>query len=156
MEQFQIGVAPEGWDTLTSFLAARGIDPQSALEVGLLSERDSGGYYDRFRNRLIFPIRDREGSVVGFGARAFGDEQPKYLNSPQTSVFDKSHLLYGLDRGRDEIRRMDQVVIVEGYMDVLAAHQFGYRNVVASMGTAVTESQLGLVKAADEKCGSGA
>jgi DNA primase len=94
----------------------------------------------------MFPIRDREGHVVGFGARAFGDEMPKYLNSPQTAIFDKSHLLYGLDRARDEIRRLDQVVIVEGYMDVLAAHQFGYANVVASMGTAVTESQLGLVK----------
>ena len=94
----------------------------------------------------MFPIRDRDANVVGFGGRAFGDEQPKYLNTPQTELFDKSHLLYGLDRARDEIRRVDKAVVVEGYMDVIAAHQFGYRNVVASMGTAITESQLALLK----------
>jgi DNA primase len=146
IEQFQIGAAPDAWDKLAQFMAARGIDPDRALEVGLLTERQSGGYYDRFRNRLIFPIRDRDGHVVGFGGRAFGDEQPKYLNTPQTELFDKSNVLYGLDRARDDIRRVDQAVVVEGYMDVLAAHQFGYRNVVASMGTAIAEAQLGLLK----------
>jgi DNA primase len=146
VEAFQIGVAPEGWDTLAQFFAARGIDPDRAVDAGLLTRRDSGGYYDRFRHRLMFPIRDRDGNVVGFGGRAFGDEQPKYLNTPQTELFDKSHLLYGLDRARDEIRRVDKAVVVEGYMDVIAAHQFGYRNVVASMGTAITESQLALLK----------
>ena len=104
------------------------------------------GFYDRFRNRLIFPIRDRDGAVVGFGARAMGDDQPKYLNSAQSSLFDKSRILYGLDLARDAIRDEDRVVIVEGYMDVIAAHQFGHRNVVATMGTAVTESQIELVK----------
>ena len=146
VEAFQIGVAPEAWDTLTQFFAARGVDPDRAVEAGLLTERDTGGYYDRFRNRVMFPIRDREGHVVGFGGRAFGDDQPKYLNTPQTEIFDKSHLLYGLDRARDEIRKLDQAVVVEGYMDVLAAHQFGHQNVIASMGTAITESQLGLLK----------
>jgi DNA primase len=146
VESFQIGVAPESWDALAQFFAARGVDPDRAVEAGLLTKRDGGGYYDRFRNRLMFPIRDRDGHVVGFGGRAFGDEQPKYLNTPQTELFDKSHILYGLDRARDDIRRADKAVVVEGYMDVLAAHQFGYRNVVASMGTAITESQLGLLK----------
>jgi DNA primase len=146
VEAFQIGVAPDGWDKLANYFSARGIDPDRAVEAGLLSERPQGGYYDRFRSRLMFPIRDREGRVLGFGARSLGDEQPKYLNTPQTEIFDKSHLLYGLDRAHEEIRRRDQVVVVEGYMDVLAAHQFGYRNVVASMGTAITESQLGLLK----------
>ncbi|HEX3302757.1 MAG TPA: DNA primase [Thermomicrobiales bacterium] len=146
VEAFQIGVAPEGWDTLAQFFAARGVDPDRAVDAGLLTRRETGGYYDRFRNRLMFPIRDRDGNVVGFGGRAFGDEQPKYLNTPQTELFDKSHLLYGLDLARDEIRRQDKAVVVEGYMDVIAAHQFGYRNVVASMGTAITESQLGLLK----------
>jgi DNA primase len=146
VEAFQIGVAPDGWDTLAQFFAARGVDPDRAVDAGLLTRRDSGGYYDRFRNRLMFPIRDRDGNVVGFGGRAFGDEQPKYLNTPQTELFDKSHLLYGLDLARDEIRRQDKAVVVEGYMDVIAAHQFGYRNVVASMGTAITEFQLGLLK----------
>jgi DNA primase len=94
----------------------------------------------------MFPIRDRDGNCVGFGGRAVGDEQPKYLNSPQTEIFDKSALLYALDRSRDDIRRADKAVVVEGYMDVLAAHQHGYRNVVASMGTAITESQLALLK----------
>ena len=146
VEQFQIGVAPEAWDKLTQYFGARGVDPGRAVEAGLLMERESGGFYDRFRNRLMFPIRDRDGRVAGFGGRAFGDDQPKYLNTPQTELFDKSHLLYGLDRVRDHVRRLDRAVVVEGYMDVIAAHQFGYCNVVASMGTAITESQLGLLK----------
>lgn len=146
VEQFQLGVAPQEWDTLNKYLAARGVDPKDAIAAGVLSEAESGRIYDRFRNRFIFPIRDRDGNVVGFGARAFGDDQPKYLNSPQSEIFDKSHLLYGLDLARDAIRDLKQVVIVEGYMDVIAAHENGFRNVVASMGTALTESQLGLVK----------
>jgi DNA primase len=146
VESFQIGVAPESWDALATYFAARGFDADRAVEAGLLMKRDNGGYYDRFRGRLMFPIRDREGRVLGFGGRAFGDEQPKYLNTPQTELFDKSHLLYGLDLAREEIHRRDKVVVVEGYMDVLAAHQFGHRNVVASMGTAITEPQLALLK----------
>ncbi|MER3486321.1 MAG: hypothetical protein C4345_10450 [Chloroflexota bacterium] len=108
--------------------------------------RDSGGYYDRFRNRLMFPIRNRDGRVVGFGGRVLGDAQPKYLNSPQTPVFDKSTLLYALDLAQDEIRKRDQVVIVEGYMDAIAAHQYGHANVVAAMGTALTEAQIDQIK----------
>lgn len=146
MARFQLGFAPDGWDHLSKYLVARDVDPALALEAGLLQPRDSGGHYDRFRNRLLFPIKDRDGRTVGFGGRALGDAQPKYLNSPQTPVFDKSMLLYGLDLAKDAIRKADRVVIVEGYMDVIAAHQFGHANVVAAMGTAVTEAQIGLVK----------
>jgi DNA primase len=117
-----------------------------AVEAGLLQERDTGGYYDRFRNRFMFPIRTRDGAVVGFGGRALGDAQPKYLNSAQSAIFDKSTLLYGLDLAQDEIRKQDQVVIVEGYMDAIAAHQFGFGNVVAAMGTALTDHQVDQVK----------
>ena len=133
-------------DALGRYLNQRGVDPALAAEAGLLSERESGGYRDRFRNRLLFPIRTREGRVVGFGGRALGDAMPKYLNSAQSVIFDKSTLLFGLDLAQESIRREDQVVIVEGYMDAIAAHQFGYPNVVAAMGTAVTEQQIGLVK----------
>ncbi len=144
--RFGLGFAPEGWDHLHRHLAERGVDPALAHEAGLLQQRDSGGYYDRFRNRLLFPIRTREGRTVGFGGRALGDGQPKYLNSAQSAIFDKSGLLYGLDVAKDAIRQQDLVVIVEGYMDAIAAHQFGHANVVAAMGTAVTEAQIGLVK----------
>jgi DNA primase len=146
VERFALGYAIEGWDNLLRYLTSRGVDPALAAEAGLLQARDGGGYYDRFRGRLIFPIRDRDGRVVGFGGRVVGEGQPKYLNSPQSAIFDKSTLLYALDVGKDEIRRQDQAVIVEGYMDAIAAHQFGHANVVATMGTALTESQVGLVK----------
>lgn len=147
-EEFQLGYAPDEWETLTKYLRGRGHDLQDALDIGLLSQRDSGnGPYDRFRGRFIFPIRDRTGRVVGFGGRALrDDQQPKYLNTPQSPLFDKSHLLYAIDRAADAIRRQQEVVIVEGYVDALTAHQFGYRNVVATMGTALTEHQVGLVK----------
>lgn len=144
--RFQLGFAPDGWDNLLRFLSARGVDPALAAEAGLLQTRETGGHYDRFRHRLMFPIRNRDGAVVGFGGRAMGDAMPKYLNSPQSAIFDKSALLYGLDLAKDEIRRRDQVVIVEGYMDAIAAHQFGHPNVVAAMGTAVTEPQVALLK----------
>jgi DNA primase len=144
--RFGLGYALDQWDALHRYLAGRGVDPELAAEAGLLQRRDGGGYYDRFRHRFMFPIRTREGRVVGFGARALGDAQPKYLNSAQSSIFDKSTLVYGLDLAQEEIRKRDQVVIVEGYMDAIAAHQFGHGNVVAAMGTAVTEAQIGLVK----------
>ncbi|MBA2469486.1 MAG: DNA primase [Chloroflexia bacterium] len=146
VERFRLGYAPESWNDLLNFLTSRDIPADIAHEAGLLQERDNGGHYDRFRNRLMFPIRDRDGDVVGFGGRAMGDGIPKYLNSPQTPVFDKSSLVYALDLAREPIRKAGEVVIVEGYMDAIAAHQFGYENVVASMGTALTESQVAQVK----------
>ncbi|MFM9105184.1 MAG: DNA primase [Chloroflexota bacterium] len=151
ISRFGLGFAPDAWDTLLRFLAQRGIDPGLAHEAGLLQERDSGGHYDRFRGRLLFPIRTREGRTVGFGGRALGDAQPKYLNSPQSAIFDKSSLVYGLDLARDAIRARDEAVIVEGYMDCIAAHQFGHANVVACMGTAVTEEQVAQVKRLSRK-----
>lgn len=146
IERFRLGFAPDSWDSLIGMLRNRNIDLAVAMEAGLLQERQQGGHYDRFRNRFMFPIADRDGRVVGFGARAMGDAQPKYLNSPQSSLFDKSSLLYALHLAKEPIRARDQVVIVEGYMDAIAAHQFGHPNVVAAMGTALTEAQVGLVK----------
>jgi DNA primase len=144
-ERFGLGFAPDG-DALGRYLGQRGVDTAMAVEAGLLVERDNGVFRDRFWNRLLFPIRTREARTVGFGGRALGDAIPKYLNSAQSAIFDKSSLLYGLDLAQEAIRKADQVVIVEGYMDAIAAHQFGYANVVAAMGTAVTEQQIGLVK----------
>jgi len=117
------------------------------IEAGMVSERESGGVYDRFRNRIVVPIRDQRGRMAGFGARTLDPEGlPKYLNSPQTDIFDKGKILFGLDNARRAIRAKDQVVIVEGYMGVLAPHQHGFNNVVATMGTALTEDHLRLIK----------
>ena len=149
---WQLGYAPEGWRGLLDHLLARGFAESDLLEAGLAVKGDSdargqGGVYDRFRHRLIFPTRDGRGRLIGFGARALRpDDEPKYLNTPQTPLFDKSGTLYGLDRAGDASRRADHMVVVEGYMDVIAAHQFGIENVVASMGTAITEKQMALVK----------
>ncbi len=141
---FQLGFALDEWEACKSHFLERGYSIEDLLAAGLIVERDDGSPgYDRFRNRLIIPIRDLRGRVIGFGARALAKDQvPKYLNSPQTVLFDKSATLYGLDLARKHIRETDQVVIVEGYMDVIQAHQRGATNVVAQMGTALTEQQL--------------
>jgi DNA primase len=141
---FQLGYALDEWEALKNHFLERGYTTEDLLAAGLIVERDDGSPgYDRFRNRLIIPIRDPQGRVIGFGARALVDGQmPKYLNSPQTVLFDKSATLYGLDLARKHIRETDQVVIVEGYMDVIQACQRGAKNVVAQMGTALTEPQL--------------
>lgn len=146
VERFTLGFAPESWDALLKHLVARGHSEQLLVEAGLLTERDDGRRYDRFRNRLIFPIRNRDSRIVGFGGRALGDGKPKYLNTAQTAVFDKSAVLYGIDLAKDAIRKSDTAVIVEGYVDAVMAHQVGHANVVASMGTALTEQQVGLLK----------
>lgn len=146
IERFRLGFAFESWDALLRFLQSRNVDPELAAEAGLLQTRESGGFYDRFRSRFMFPIRNRDGRIVGFGGRAIGDAQPKYLNSPQSAIFDKSSLLYGFDLAKDAVRKQDQIVIVEGYMDAIAAHQFGHANVVAQMGTALTAPQVDLAK----------
>ncbi|MEZ4501618.1 MAG: DNA primase [Dehalococcoidia bacterium] len=146
-QAWQLGYAPEGWRSLIDHLTARGFTEGDLVEAGLAIRNDNGGIYDRFRNRLIFPTRDVRGRMIGFGARALSpDDEPKYLNTPQTPLFDKSASLYGIDRAHDEARRADRIVVVEGYMDVIASHQFGLRNVVASMGTAITERQMSLIK----------
>jgi DNA primase len=144
---FGLGYAPDGWDNLLKNMKEKGYNEQLLLDAGLTSERDSGGMYDRFRNRLTIPIRDPFGKMVGFGGRVVDpNDIPKYLNSPKTELFDKGRLLYGLDLARQNIRARDQVVIVEGYLDVIALHQAGFNNAVSPMGTALTEDQFRLVK----------
>jgi len=147
IETFGLGYAPDAWDSALTHFTGRSYSEQDLLDAGLVSERDSGGYYDRFRNRIMIPIRDEQGRMSGFGARIVNpDDVPKFLNSPDTAIFTKGRLLYGMDRARKPIRMADQAVIVEGYMDVIAVHQAGYENVVSPMGTALTEDQLRLLK----------
>ena len=150
-DAFQLGYAREDWQALGNHLTAKGHPWMDLLEAGLVLERQGGGYYDRFRGRVMFPICDVRGNVVGFGARALDDTPPKYLNSPQTPVFDKSGVLYGIHRAKAAIREQGHAVIVEGYMDVLMAHQQERCNVLASLGTAVTEKQIQSVKKLTKK-----
>ncbi|HWQ12185.1 MAG TPA: DNA primase [Roseiflexaceae bacterium] len=146
-EAFLLGYAPEEWTLLLGYLTGRkGFAPEEVQAAGLAIHHETRGFYDRFRDRLMFPIRNARGEVVGFGGRALGDAQPKYMNTPQTPLFDKSTVLYGLDLARDAIRNADATVIVEGYVDVIIAHQHGFRNVVAPLGTALTAEHVGLVK----------
>ncbi len=150
----QLGYAPGGWDTLARTLATkRQIGADDLVEAGLAQPRQSarGGVYDRFRERVIFPIRDMNGSAVGLGGRILAsaddgrDHGPKYLNSPATPLFDKSRTLYLIDRAKGPMRKTNQAVIVEGYTDALMAHQVGFDNVVASLGTALTPGQVAVI-----------
>lgn len=146
---FQIGYAPDSWDSLTNALKAKQVTEMELIEAGLVGKRERGsGVYDRFRNRLMFPIADVHGNIVGFTGRILTDskEEAKYVNTPETPVYRKSSILYGLDKAKGEIRRQDLAVIVEGNMDVVGSHQFGVTYVVASSGTALTSEQLGLIK----------
>ncbi|MBE3586959.1 MAG: DNA primase [Thermoanaerobacteraceae bacterium] len=140
-EIFQLGYAPPQWDALLHFLASRGCSSREAVSLGLLVAGERGKPYDRFRNRLIFPICDAQGRVAGFGGRVLDDGQPKYLNTPETVIFNKRHLLYGLHLARAAIRELGFAIIMEGYMDVVTAHQHGINNAVASMGTSLTPEQ---------------
>ncbi len=152
IERYQLGWAPGGWDDMSRLLQARrGIEPRELAEVGLTSPRSAGrGAYDKFRRRVIFPIRDANGGAVGIGGRllpaaegeAEADRGPKYLNSPATPLFDKSRTLYLIDRAKSAIRKGGEAVIVEGYTDALMAHQAGFDNVVAALGTALTPDQV--------------
>jgi DNA primase len=153
IEVFGLGYAPNSWEAGLTYFQSKGYSPSELQECGLVTEREaiSGenvpGIYDRFRNRIMFRIRDERGRMTGFGARIVNpDDVPKFINSPQTVLFDKGHLLYGLDQARKGIRAKDQAVLVEGYLDVIALHQAGFTNVVSPMGTALTETQLRLLK----------
>jgi DNA primase len=148
---FQLGYALDDWHPLERFLGGKGYHAEDVVAAGLLTERDDGGHHDRFRGRLMFPIRDLRGQVVGFGGRVLDDGLPKYLNSPQTALFDKSQVLYAIDLAKEAIRQEGLAVIVEGYMDALMAHQYGLKNVVASLGTALTEEQLATLKRLTKK-----
>lgn len=144
-ETFQLGLAPLDGESLRSHLMREGFEPGQLVAAGVVRESDDGQQRDLFRGRLMFPIRDGDGRLAGFGGRALDDSQPKYLNSPQGEVFDKSRILYAMDRARDDIRK-NGAVIVEGYMDAIAAHRAGFHNVVASMGTALTEPQVNAIR----------
>lgn len=146
IKEFRLGFSPDAWETIKSYLLGKGYTEKELVEAGLVIEKEEGGSYDRFRNRLMFPICDIQGRVTGFGARVLDDSLPKYINSPQTPVFDKSNCLYGIDKAKSAIRKRDSVIIVEGYMDVLTAHQHDWQNVVGSMGTSLTEKQVEGIK----------
>jgi len=146
IDEFRVGWAPDRWDSLYSYLSGEGYSADTMEAAGLVAKRDTGGYYDRFRARILFPIHTERGDLVGFGGRILEDGQPKYLNSPQTELFDKGSVLFGIDHARAAIRTAEQAVIVEGYVDVLIAHQSGIKEVVASLGTALTERQVNTLK----------
>ncbi|EHJ92731.1 DNA primase [Vreelandella boliviensis] len=143
IKTYGIGYAPAGWEALKQHLSERGIGEPVQVEYGLLIHReDTGRTYDRFRDRVMFPIRDLRGRTIAFGGRVMGDDQPKYLNSPETPVFHKGRELYGLYEARQVSNKLEQLVMVEGYMDVVALAQYGIHNAVATLGTATTEDHL--------------
>ena len=146
IKEFRLGFSPDAWETIKDYLLGKGYTEKELVEAGLIIEKEEGGSYDRFRNRLMFPICDIQGRVTGFGARVLDDSLPKYINSPQTPIFDKSNSQYGIDKAKSAIRKKDLVIIVEGYMDVLTAHQHSWQNVVGSMGTSLTEKQVEGIK----------
>ncbi|HEY7521296.1 MAG TPA: DNA primase [Methylomirabilota bacterium] len=145
--RFGLGYAPEGWDTLLAFMKSEKVSEEILVTAGLAVARDNRpGVYDRFRGRLLFAIRDLQGRAVAFGGRAFGDEQPKYLNSPETPLYTKGNLLYAADVARESIRTRNRALIVEGYVDCLMAHQHGFTETVAALGTAFTPAQLAVLR----------
>ena len=146
MDRFELGLSPGGWNGLKTHLLALGIAENQAVEAGLLQRGEDANTWDFFKGRLMFPIHNKQGRIAGFGARALDDSTPKYLNTSRTPIFDKRSTLYSLHMAAEPIRTDNTAVVVEGYMDVIAAHQFGYTNVVASMGTALTEQQVSQLK----------
>ncbi|MGE5585333.1 MAG: DNA primase [Bacillota bacterium] len=147
VRKFRLGYALPSWDALLKALTASKIPREALLDAGLVAQgKDPGGHYDRFRARLMFPICDAQGRVLGFGGRVLDDSVPKYLNSPETALFKKGRNLYGLHLAKDAIRRESTAVIVEGYMDAIASHQHGFGHVVASLGTALTEDQARIIR----------
>lgn len=143
IQQFQLGYAPPTWETLYNYLVQQKRYPAELVaQAGLIKPRSGGGYYDLFRERLMIPIHDIQGRVIGFGGRTLGDDQPKYLNSPETRVFNKSKTLFALDKAKTAIGKADQAVVVEGYFDAIALYAAGITNVVASLGTALSLNQV--------------
>lgn len=139
LSRFNLGYAPQSWDSLLSYLHSKGFSNLSMAKAGLIVERDDKtGFYDRFRDRVIFPVRDRRGDLVAFGGRALGDGNPKYLNSPESPVYSKSKVLYGFYENKSTIRKALRGFVVEGYMDLISLNQFGVNEVVATLGTALT------------------
>ncbi len=149
-EEFQLGYAPPG-ATLTKLLQQRGFSPAELAASGLIVKREDGSLYDRFRNRLMFPIHDERGNPIAFGGRALGDDEPKYLNSSDTPLYTKKRVLYNLHRAKETIRKLDYTILVEGYMDVIGVSQAGFRNVVASCGTALSEDHVRALRRHSDK-----
>jgi DNA primase len=146
LRRFGVGMAPSPWDQVLTGSQRAGFKVDELLAAGLAQKGRQGGHYDRFRNRITFPIRDQRGRVLGFGARALTpDQQPKYLNSPEGELYRKSHTLYGIDRARGPIAKARRAIVVEGYTDVLALHQAGVEEAVAIMGTAITPEQVSML-----------
>jgi DNA primase len=145
IREFKIGYAQNSWDSLSSFFRSQGVSAELLEKAGLaIPGKKKGDIYDRFRGRVIFPICALTGKIVGFGGRTLFDVEPKYLNSPDTPIYTKGHLLYGLNASKDAVRQAGEIILVEGYTDYLALFQAGIKNVVASLGTALTASQVGL------------
>lgn len=145
IESFQLGMALDGWSNLSRFLSTRGYSPVEMAKAGLVTLKEDGGTYDRFRNRVIFPILNVSGQVIGFGGRVLDDSLPKYLNSPENELFNKGQNLYGIYQAHKVIREKNEAIVVEGYMDVITAQRTGFRNAVASLGTALTRDQGKLI-----------
>jgi len=146
-EVWELGYAPKSWDAVLNYLKNKGYPVKDMIEAGLLTEKQDGKVYDRFRHRVMFPIRNISGQMAGFGGRVLNpDDVPKFINSPQSILFNKSSILYGLDKARKSIRSSNQAVIVEGYFDVIVVHQEGFQNAVSPMGTALTEVQMRMLK----------
>ena len=146
-EVWELGYAPKSWDAVLNYFKSKGYPVKDIIEAGLLTEKQDGKIYDRFRHRIMFPIRNMSGQMAGFGGRVLDpDDIPKFINSPQSILFDKSGILYGLDKARKPIRSSNQAVIVEGYFDVIVVHQEGFQNVISPMGTALTEVQMRMLK----------
>jgi len=152
LKNFNIGLAPSGWDNLLNFLRKKKIGDSSAEKLGLIApKKNRAGFYDRFRNRIIFPIFDNNSAVAGFGGRVLDDSLPKYLNSPETVLYNKSRSLYGLNMAKEKCRKAGMVYIVEGYLDLLSLHQNGIDNSVATLGTSLTADHIQLLKGYAEK-----
>lgn len=146
IEKFQLGYAPKGWNELVKVATNRGFSESELIEAGLVVKKDNSySCYDRFRNRIIFPICDLTGRIIGFGGRVLDDSLPKYLNTPETPIFNKRFNLYGINLAGQSLRTQDTAIIVEGYMDVIAAYQYGIENIIASLGTAFTKEQAKLI-----------
>ena len=146
IEQYRLGYAPPGWTNLVNLFRERSIDPKVAQILGLIIPRKQEGWYDQFRNRVIFPIMNTSGGIVGFGGGAIDDAMPKYLNSSESLIYKKSRSIYGIQTAGKEIRQRDLALIVEGYFDLLTLHQSGFRNAVAPLGTALTRDQVRIMK----------
>jgi len=147
VKEFSLGYAPKGWSGLIDYLQSKNIPPSKLAECGLAVKRDGGGFYDRFRERIMFPLCNQSGRVVAFAGRGLdGDTQPKYLNSPETALYQKSTLLYGLHKSRTAVRDLGQLLIVEGYMDYLTLYQAGICNAAATSGTAFTSEHASLIQ----------